>query len=295
MEARSVTTGGRRDRLRVAVVIGAVGVRGLAAIPLFEFLDEAAVEIDLIVGTGGGALVAAMRGAGLSTAAMREVAAELQADNPYTSIDYRTLLGLAHPRLARSGIDHALRRPGPVQAVYRRLFGDRRLEDFRPTTVLQASDCVLGVSVALDRGPAAEAVYAASALPPEFPPVQIDGRWVLDGSLATPVPILEAIKRQVDVILALFHDEAPKAHPSDLLEANYNTLAAYFSRLSRDQLLMAVDLHHHEIQLLPVRFDPPVGRWDTVALPRVLDAGRQAVARHAADMLAILRGHADTD
>lgn len=280
---------------RVAVVVGAVGIRGLAAIPLFEFLDESAIEIDVIVGTGGGALAAAMRGAGHSTRAMREVAAQLQADNPYTDFDYRTLLGLAHPRLARPGIDHALKRPHRVQALCRRLFGDRRLEDFRPVTVIHTSDCVEGVSVALDRGLAADAVYAAGALPPEFPPVRIDGRWLLDGSLASPVPILEAIKRQADVILALFHDEVPKARPTDLLEANYNTLAAYLSRLSRDQLLMAVDLHHHEIQLLPVRLDPHVGPWDAAALGTVLQAGQAVVARHASEIRALIRDYARAD
>jgi len=231
----------------------------------------------------------------MSTSSMREVAAQLEADNPYTIIDYRTLLGLAHRRLARAGIDHALKRPDRVQALYRRIFGDRRLEDFRPPTVLQTSDCVQGVSVVLDRGLASDAVYAAGALPPEFPPLRIDGRWLLDGSLASPVPILEAIKRQADVILALFHDEVPKFHPTDLLEANYNTLAAYLSRLSRDQLLMAVDLHHHEIQLLPVRLDPHVGPWDAAALGRVLEAGREVVARHAAEMRALTQDHAHAD
>ena len=295
MEHTTFEAAGRRRGPRVAVVIGAVGIRGLAAIPLFEFLDEAAIEVDVIIGTGGGALAAAMRGAGLSTSAMRDVAAQLQAESPYTVLDYRTLLGLAHPRLARAGIDRALKRPQRLRAVYRRIFGDRRLEDFRPATLLQTADCVRGGSVVLDSGPAADAVYAAGALPPEFPPLRIDGRWLVDGSFVSPVPILEAIKRQADVIIALFHDDVPKAHPGNLLEANYNILAAYFARLSRDQLLLAVDLHHHEILFLPFRLDPHVGPWDVAALGRVLEAGRHVVARHADEMRALIPDHANAD
>jgi NTE family protein len=293
MEGRAGAAAGRRPGPRVAVVIGAVGIRGLAAIPLFEFLDEAAIEVDLIVATGGGALAAAMRGAGLSTSSMRDVAAQLAADNPFTVIDYRTLLGLAHARLARPGIAFALKRADRAQALYRRIFGDRRLEDCRPPTLLQAADCVRGGSVVLDRGLVADAVYAAGALAPEFPPHRIDGRWLVDGSFVSPVPVLEAIKRQADVIVALFHDDVPKVRPTDLLEANYNILAACFSRLSRDQLLMAVDLHHHEIQLLPFRLDPHVGPWEVAGVGRVLEAGREVVARHADEMLAVIRGHAD--
>lgn len=280
---------------RIALVIGAVGIRGLAAIPLFEFLDEAGIEVDLLIGTGGGGLTAAMRGAGFSTARMREVAAELQRENPYTAIDYRTLLGFAHPKLARPGIDFALKRTDRVLAVYRRLFGDRRLEDFRPATMLQTSECIYGNSVLLDKGLAADAVYAAGALPPEFPPIQIDGQWLLDGSFISPVPILEAIKRQADIILALFYEEAPKPNPADLLEANFNILAAYISRLSRDQMMLSIELHHHEIQLLPLKLDPYVGPWENGAIPRVLDAGREIVARNADEILTLVQNYANTE
>jgi NTE family protein len=280
---------------RIAVVIGAVGVRGVAAIPLFEFLDEEKIEVDLLIATGGGALAAAMRGAGFSTAHMREVAAELQRENPYTQIDYRTLLGFAHPKLSRPGIDHALKRTEELRALYRRIFGDRRLEDFEPATILQTSDCVQGKSVLLSKGPTADAVYAAGALPPEFPPVQIEGQWLLDGSFISPVPIMEAIKRQADIILALFYEETPKPDPADLLEANFNILAAYIARLSRDQMMLSIEMHHHEILMMPLKLDPYVGPWENAAIPRVLEAGREVVSRNAEEILNLVHNYAVTE
>ncbi|MBK8316477.1 MAG: patatin-like phospholipase family protein [Acidobacteria bacterium] len=42
------------------MVIGGIGVRAAAFIPLFEFLDEAQIEPDLVIGSSGGAFVAAM-------------------------------------------------------------------------------------------------------------------------------------------------------------------------------------------------------------------------------------------
>ena len=133
--------------------------------------------------------------------------------------------------------------------------GWRRLEDLRPTTLLQATDCLAGESVILQSGPLAEVVHAASVMAPEFPPVQVAGRWLADGAYTSPVPILEAVKRNADVIITLFHQEEPKPHPEDLLEANFNILAAYFSRLVRDQTMLSIQLHHHEIVLLPLKLD----------------------------------------
>ena len=291
-EANGQTSG--QARPKVAVVIGAIGVRAAAAIPLFEFLDEAGIEVDLLVGSSGGAMMAAMRGAGVPTSRMREVAARLERENLYSQIDYRTLLGFAHPKLARPGIGAALKRPDRQQRLYRELFGGRRLEELRPTTLLQAADCLEGVGVVLGAGPLAEAVYAASAMAPEFPPVKLDGRWLVDGAYVSPVPILEAVKRHADVIIALFHQEEPKPKPADLLEANYNILAAYFSRLVKDQTMLSIELHHHEIVLAPIVLDRYVGPWEMRALPEMIEAGARAVAKAKDEIRRTTRGDAES-
>src|SRR5262249_26169413 len=154
--------------------------------------------------------------------------------------------GFAHQKLAKPGIGSALKKPDRQQHLFRRIFGARRLEELRPTTLLQSTDCIVGEGVALSSGPLAEAGVAAGASAPGFPLIHFEGRWLVDGAYMSPVPILEAVKRQADVIIALFHQEEPKPHPEDLLESNYNILAAYFSRLIKDQIMLAIELHHHE-------------------------------------------------
>lgn len=273
---------------KIAVVLGSIGVRSAAAIPLFEFMDEAGIEADLQVASSSGAMLAAMRGAGLSTAEMRRRVGEMSGAKLYSSIDYRTLLGIAHQRLGRPGIGSALKKPANQHEFYSRIFGERRLEDLQPRTILQTTDLLAGESVVLESGRLAEAVYAAGAMAPEFPPVKIEGRWLVDGSYVAPVPILEAVKRQADIIIALFHPEEPKPHPEDLLECNYNILAAYFSRLIRDQTMLSIELHHHEIILVPIVFDDYIGPWETKAIPRVLQAGEKAVAAKRAEILEII-------
>ncbi|QQS49156.1 MAG: patatin-like phospholipase family protein [Acidobacteriota bacterium] len=278
---------------KIAVVLGSIGVRAAAAIPLFEFMDEAGIEPDFLIGSSGAGLLAAMRGAGFSTREMRDQVGGMIGAKIYSSIDYRTLLGFAHSKLGRPGIGSAIKKNHHQLDLFRRIFGDRQLEDLEPSILLQTADCLAGESVILESGPLAEAVYAAGAMAPEFPPVRIDGRWLVDGSYVAPVPILEAVKRGADIIIAFFHPENPKPHPADLLECNYNILAAYFSRLIRDQTMLSIELHHHEIILVPVDFDQYVGPWETKAIPRVLQAGERAVAARKAEILDVISNTKD--
>lgn len=276
-------------RPQVAIVLGLIGVRAAAAIPLFEFLDEEQVDVDLMVGTSGGAWLTAMRGAGYTPNQMHELLAEMDHKKVYSQLDFHTLMGLAHTKLAPAGVGSALRKVDRQKQLARRIFGTRRLEELHPTTVLQTSDCVAGGAVALSTGDVADAVCAASALTPYFPPQQIEERWLADGAYVMPVPVLEAVKRHADVIIALYYEEAPKPQPKDLLEANYNLLSAYLSSLIKDQIMLAIDLHHHEIILLPLKLEPYIGPWEAAALPALLQAGRDAVARGRTEILAAVR------
>lgn len=276
-------------RPQVAIVLGLIGVRAAAAIPLFEFLDEEQISVDLLLGTSGGGWLAAMRGAGYSSTQMQSWLAEMDRKKVYSQLDFQTLMGLAHTKFARPGIGSALRKVDRQKELAHQIFGTRRLEELHPTTVLQTSDCMAGGAVALTVGDVADAVCAASALTPYFPPQQIEGRWLVDGAYAMPVPVLEAVKRHADVIIALYYEEAPNPQPKNLLDANYNMLSAYLSSLTKDQIMLAIDLHHHEIILLPLKLEPYIGPWELNALPAVLQAGRQAVARGREEILAAVR------
>lgn len=274
----------------IAVVVGAIGVRAAALIPLFEFLDEAGIEPGLVVGSSGGSFIAAMHGAGFSAAEMSRVVLENEGAKLYSQVDYHTLAGFAHPKLAPAGISHAMKKSGLQRELYRRIFGDRRLEDLKPKTIFQATDCLAGDGVMLERGELADAVYASSGFAPDFPPIKIDGRWLCDGSYVSPVPILEAVTRQADVIIAMFHQEEPKPVPEDILESNFNILAAFFSRLVRDQTMMAIELHHDEIVPIPVKFEEYVGPWDTTAYRKAIEAGRRALERKKDEILEVIAG-----
>src|SRR5205085_10132863 len=55
-----------------------------------------------------------------------------------------------------------------------------------------ATEIGTGHEIWLTRGRLAEALRASYALPGIFAPVQIGGRWLMDGALVNPVPISAA-------------------------------------------------------------------------------------------------------
>ncbi len=273
----------------VAVVTGSGGIKTFAAMALYEFLDEANIKPDLLVGCSGGAIMAALRATGYSPAQMYDLIPKLLKRELFSEIDYRALLGI--PRLPFGKFDFScgIIKPARLRAVHRQLFGDMRLEELSTPTLLQVTDFHTGESFSLDRGLLADAVYASGASYPALPPLQIDGRWLVDGGFSSPVPLLEAVKRNIDVIIALSIETRMDTEPKSYLDMfNYGqSLCA--NQLIKNQMATAISLHHYEIVQVNVRFNRPVEFWEIEAVPFVLETGRKAVEAKKEEILSAIR------
>ena len=168
------------------------------------------------------------------------------------------------------------------------MFGDLRLEDLRPTTILQATDYQTGEGVILSAGLVEDALYASSAMFPILPPTCIDGRWLIDGGFSSPVPVLEAVKRQLDVIIVVILQEKIAADPKGFVEAFWNLPKIFATSIHRSQLPLSIDLHHHEIVIINVAFDKYIQIWDVQEIPSILSAGREAVERKSESILSAM-------
>lgn len=272
----------------IAVITGSGGIKTFAAMALFEFLDEANIKPDLLIGCSGGAIMAALRATGYTPAQMYDLIPKLLKRELFSKIDYRVLLGI--PRLPFGKFDFScgIIKPERLRAIYRQLFGDTRLEELMTPTLLQVTDFHTGESFSLERGLLADAVYASGASYPALPPLQIDGRWLVDGGFSSPVPMLEAIKRNIDVIIALSIETRLDAEPKSFSDMfNYGqSLCA--NQLIKNQMATAISLHHYEIVQVNVRFNRPVEFWDIEAVPFVLETGRKAVEAKKEEILSAI-------
>lgn len=272
----------------VAVVTGSGGIKAFAAIALFEFLDEAGIEPDMLIGCSGGAIMAAMRATGYAPSEMSEMIPQILNKDLFKNIDYRMLLGIPHLPFGKFDFSCGIIRPEGIKAIHQRLFGDTRIEDLPVKTLLQVTDFHSGEGYVIERGLLRDAVFASGASYPALPPQNIDGRWLVDGGFSSPCPILEAVKRNIDVIIAVTLETRLDGEPKNYVDMfNYGqSLCA--NQLIKSQFQTAINLHHYEIVHLNVRFHRPIEFWDVEAVPFILETGRNTVAAKKEEILSAI-------
>lgn len=271
----AANTGGRPT---IAVVTGSGGIKTFGAVALYEFLREEGLVPDLLVGCSGGALMTGLLAMGYSAAEMFDLIPELIRPELFSKIDYRSLLGIPRLPFGRFDLAHGILKDDNMRAAHRRLFGETRLEDLRPVTVMQATDFHTGEGVALERGLLADAVSASGAFFPALPMIELEGRWLTDGAYSSPCPVLEAVRRNIDIIIAVSVETRFDAEPKNWVDMFNLSQYLCSNTMIRNQMATAIHLHHYEIIQINLRFDRPVEFHQFDAIPLVIETGRKAVA-----------------
>ncbi len=171
------------SRPRVALVLGGGAARGLAHIGALEILEEEEVQIDLLVGSSMGGLVAALVAAGLRAPEVRALAHGFRFPSwfiPGGLIEWERIFRPALPVLE-----------------------SKRFEALKRRLAVVAVDLESGRRVVLHDGPVLPAIRATCAVPAVLPPVEIGGRWLVDGGLVSVLPVDVASMADPDVVVAV--------------------------------------------------------------------------------------------
>ena len=177
-------------KLKVALVLGGGGARGLAHIGVLKALERQAIPVDLIVGTSMGAFVGGFYAAGVSVRKMEELAGIL---------DRTFVAKMLTPTFSSSGFVDGHR----IREYLKASIGDLTIEQLQIPFASIATDFETGEEVVLDSGPLADAIMASIAIPALFKPVIRKNRYLLDGGFVNPLPVSIAHQRGADVIIAV--------------------------------------------------------------------------------------------
>lgn len=66
-----------------------------------------------------------------------------------------------------------------------------------------STDLETGREIWFTKGPVIQAVWASISLPGLFPPIQNQGRWLVDGGLVNPVPVSVCRAMGADIVIAV--------------------------------------------------------------------------------------------
>jgi NTE family protein len=167
---------------------------------MLQALAERGISPDLLVGTSVGALNAVYVAAhGTGPASLDRLATiwtTLRRDDVFPVRAPQVLLALA-------GARNSLCVHDGLERLVRQHVHFSRLEDAATPVHLIATDLLSGEEVVLSTGDPVSAVLASSALPAVLPPVQRDGRTLVDGGLADNAAISQAVARGADRIYVL--------------------------------------------------------------------------------------------
>lgn len=162
----------------VVLALGGGAARGVAHIGILQVLAERGIRVRGIAGTSIGAIVGGMYAADCLEPMVEYL----------LKLDARRMLRLLDPVVPKSGLFGGSR----VVDKMIEFAGEVLIEDLDLPFIAVASDLRSGQEVLLREGSLVEAVRASFAIPGVFTPIEIDGRWLVDGGISSPVPIRAA-------------------------------------------------------------------------------------------------------
>ncbi len=188
----------RLRRPRIGLALSGGFARGIAHLGVLKVLSENGIPIDCIAGTSVGALIAAAYASGVSLEEM-----ERQARNTHFKDFGRwtvSWMGLA----TNKRLEGYLQRFSPA----------KDFAELHTPLAITATDLCTGEPVYFTSGQLGAALRASCAYPGLFLPVEHQGRTLVDGFLAAPVPVEGTKKLGAERIIAVYleagSDEVPR-------------------------------------------------------------------------------------
>ncbi|HVB98682.1 MAG TPA: patatin-like phospholipase family protein [Candidatus Dormibacteraeota bacterium] len=257
---------GPARRPKVGLALGGGFARGIAHIGLLRIFEQAHIPIDFLAGTSVGALIAAAYAGGTPLEVMEQVGQSTRfKDFAEWAVSWD---GFA----SNTRLERYLRRMTPV----------RSFDELRIPLTIVATDLMTAEPVYFTEGKIGPALCASCAYPGLFRPVEQDGRLLVDGFLAAPVPVKAMREMGADFVIGVnLSSFSRDERPTNLFEI----VARTFTVLMR----------HGEAVWRPladVLIEPDVGefRWDDFPrTPELVAAGERAAREALPQILAAIQ------
>jgi NTE family protein len=214
----------------IGLALGGGFARGIAHIGVLKVLEEESIPIRAVTGTSVGALIGACYCSGLSLTEMRDVAHNTR----FTTF--------ARWTLSRYGFASNDR----MVAFLTRTLKCKRFEDLRIPLGVTATDFNTGEGVVFHSGTIIDPVRASCAYPGMFLPVEIRGRYLIDGMLSYPVPTRPLLEMGAERVLAVhlkgtWATGGPPRHLFDVIGQSFAIAQDAMSSLWRDAADVVVE------------------------------------------------------
>jgi NTE family protein len=171
----------------IGLALGGGFARGIAHIGVLKVLEEEGIPVRVVTGTSVGALIGACYCSGLSLTEMQDVA---------HSVRFTTFARWTLSRFGFASNDRMV-------AFLTRTLKCKTFEELRIPLGVTATDFNTGEGVVFHSGSIVDPMRASCAYPGMFLPVEIRGRYLIDGMLSHPVPTRPLLEMGAERVLAV--------------------------------------------------------------------------------------------
>ena len=209
-----------QDKPRIGLVLSGGGAKGLAHIGILKSMEEAGITPDIITGTSMGSIIGGLYSIGYSADEIKEFA---------LSADWDLLLS------NKTLLDEVVYEEKDYYGRYLYEIGIRGIKPELPKGLIEgqklsnllssltwpvhditdfsrlpipfacvAADIETGLKVILNKGSLARSLRASMAIPSVFTPVEIDGKYLVDGGMVHNFPVEENLEMGADYIIGVF-------------------------------------------------------------------------------------------
>lgn len=175
--------------MKIGLALGAGAARGWAHIGIIKALQELGVKIDVVAGCSIGAYV----GAAFASGRLDEL------EEWAFSLSEWQVFGLLGIGFRRGGIASGQK----VFLKHSEDFCASTFEEMNIPFTAVATDLYSGKEVVFNKGKVSSAIQASCAIPALFPPIEHEGRWLVDGAVVNPVPVNQCRQLGADFVIAV--------------------------------------------------------------------------------------------
>jgi NTE family protein len=193
-----------QQRPKIGVAFGGGSARGLAHVGVIRWFEEHHIPIDVAAGTSMGGLIGGAFATGMDAAAIQAMLRGIDWNEMFgfSNFAFKNIRRKADARAYPSRLEFGLRKGivlppslndgqqvdlliASITAPY---FAEPTFETLPTPFKVAAVDLRTAQAVVLEQGSLARAMRATMSLPGVFPPVEIDGKILVDGGAMNNVP-----------------------------------------------------------------------------------------------------------
>jgi len=204
VRSRTVALASPSNRRKLGLALGGGFARTIAHIGVLKVLEEERIAVDLIARTSAGTILGAAYCAGMSARQIEQIASTTR------------FRDFARITLSRFGLYATDRMANFCEQVLK----IKNFEDLKIPLAVTATDVRTGDPVVFTNGPLADPMRASCAYPGMFPPVNVEGRSLIDGMLAYSVPTTPLREMGAAFVIGVYlsTDRSRQSAPRHLFE-----------------------------------------------------------------------------